>query len=333
MFRFVLIVSAKTLSKIFSMATATFFGRVPSKDDSKVSLVGLISLYWIFIAVGVAVPELAQMIIPFAPENETIVFWINLALFIFLPITAGAITCRVENRKHEKISVKQLLMGYPYAFLIGVLALCLIIIVPLIRFPQIINLRSLKHFAIMIKKDKYDLVFEKVQELLTENEVEVYPVDPPKYLWVPFLALIWVQEHIFKKKMAKNMKIVRGELEGEKIEVILHSTDISIIGPEKQVMVVMGILAEGVEERHLYFSWDDSSQKIEDRIYELRSKVLEGEDVSKEEVDQLVVDLRSLSLAMDDWNAIRRQIYRLERDRYKMKCKNEEEIEQLNYSE
>ncbi|WP_054636554.1 hypothetical protein [Thalassobacillus sp. C254] len=63
--------------------------------------------------------------------------------------------------------------------------------------------------------------------------------------------------------------------------------------------------------------------------------MLEGEDVSKEEVDQLVVDLRSLSLAMDDWNAIRRQIYRLERDRYKMKCKgkNEEEIEQLNYSE
>ncbi|PSL46868.1 hypothetical protein B0H94_10518 [Salsuginibacillus halophilus] len=318
-FRFIIIVSSKTLSKIFQMATATFFGRMPSKDDSKISMAGLLSLYWVFIGGSVIFPEAADIFIPFLPEDETIIFIASLSLFLLLPLVVGYITSRVENQRHRSTFV-QMMKGYPYTFLVGFLVIGLVIIVPIIKFPQIIKLRSLKHMAVMVKKGQYDEALKAVKATLNEYNIDFHVQDPPGYLWWPFVILTWVQASIFNRQMAKRMKILKGELNGETVEIILHATDLSIIGSEKEVMQVMGMLAEGIDEHYLYFSWDDSSQKVEDQIYHWQQQLADGETIPVEDIESVLQELRTLPLSMDEWNAIRRQLYRVERDNYKNKC-------------
>ncbi|WP_018924769.1 hypothetical protein [Salsuginibacillus kocurii] len=314
--RFLLVVSAKTLSKIFSLATATFFGRVPSKDDSKISLTALLSVYWIFVGFAVIFPSFAEMVIPFLPDHEPLIFIIALTMFLIIPLVVGFLTTCVENQRHLS-PWRHMWMGYPYAFILGVVVIFLIIIVPIIKFPQIINLRVLKHMAVMIRKGYYEEALSTVQLTLYQFGLEPEIKKPPFYLWHPFLILVWVQERIFNRKMAKNMRVIRGEVEREPYEIILHSTDISVIGTEQVVMKVLGILSEGVDHNVLYFSWDDSSQKIEDEIFSMQRKLEDGEMVTEEAIDDVAKRLREIPLSMSEWNNIRRQLYRVERDRYK----------------
>jgi hypothetical protein len=70
-FRFVVYGIAKTLSKVFGLATMAFFGRMPSRDDDKLAGVGLIAVSWVPVVVAIFWPALAEFIIPFAPDDET----------------------------------------------------------------------------------------------------------------------------------------------------------------------------------------------------------------------------------------------------------------------
>jgi hypothetical protein len=80
--------------------------------------------------------------------------------------------------------------------------------------------------------------------------------------------------------------------------------------------MVMAIIAEELDEEHLYFSWDDESQAIEDRIRELRLGLRDGSGPvpDEEEIRELCVGLRDLSLETEEWNSIRRQLYMLENE-------------------
>ncbi|PYZ95187.1 hypothetical protein CR194_06635 [Salipaludibacillus keqinensis] len=320
--RIIMTAIAKILSKFFSMATLTFFGRIPTQDSSVMSFMGIVSLYWIYIAISVFFPDLAEMFIPFIPDDETIIRIVSISLAVLLPLAVGYASTKIENRDPDYSILKQMVMGYPYALVLGSLSMLLVIIIPLIKLPSIIKMHTQEQFAVMIRKGKYDDVLEEIKTILSDYDLPAHIHDPKKPVWYCFIALSYVLEHIFNKKIAKKMKYLTVEVEDTSVEVTLHATDISIVGSKKEVLQVKHILSEEIEPENLFFSWDDSTQKIEEEICEMKHQLEDGEQIDFDELKDITEKLRKSSLANEDWNAIRRQIYKLERDNYKNECES-----------
>ncbi|PYZ97092.1 hypothetical protein CR205_00340 [Alteribacter lacisalsi] len=318
-FRVILTAIAKMLSKVFSMATLTFFGRIPSRDNSKVSLMGLLSLYWLYIFISVLFPDLAEMFIPFIPDDDTIIRITSIVIFILLPLAVGFISTRMENRSENGSVVKQTLMGYPYALTLGTLASLLIVIIPLMKLPKLLKMHEQTQFAIMIRKGKYDDVLAELKEILDSHGIEADVHSPNRFIWTCFITLAYVLESIYNKKLAKRMKYISVNVDGEDVEITLHATDISMIGPRKQVYFLKHLLSEELEPENIFFTWDESVQEVEEKICSLKKRLYEGKDISHSEITELTDNLRTRPLTNEDWNAVRRQIYKLERDYFKMK--------------
>ncbi|MCE7791911.1 hypothetical protein K8O68_05695 [Salipaludibacillus sp. CUR1] len=331
--RIIMTAIAKTLSKVFSMATLTFFGRLPTQDDAKMSFMGLVSLYWIYIVFSVIFPDLAGTFIPFIPDDEFIIRLVSISLAVLLPMTVGYTSLKLENRDPDASTIKQIMMGFPYAGILGSLSMLLIIVIPLVRLPRLLKMHTQEQFAIMIRKGKYDEVLDEVKDILNDYDFEPEVHNPRKPVWYCFISLSYVLEHIFNRKIAKKMKYLTVDVEGTQVEVTVHATDISLIGPKNEVLQVKHILAEEIEPDNLYFSWDDSTQEIEEQIIDLKHQVEAGENINLDRLTDITVKLRKSSLENEDWDAIRRQIYKLEIDYYKKRTSAKSKSSLINVSE
>jgi hypothetical protein len=205
----------------------------------------------------------------------------------------------------------------------GVLAV--ILVVPVVKISYVLRQFDLQHIAVMVHEDSYDDVVAEVGRVLARHGLETEVNEPHWAIRWVFAGLVWMEGKIFRREyMSRDMKIVRGELpDGGWFEVTLHATDISVVGQKPETTCVMAVLAEELDEQYLYFSWDDESQALEDRIRDHQLRLEQGEQVPIEEIRALSEELGGLALSEEEWNAIRRQIYRLERDHYRLQVEGE----------
>lgn len=308
---------AKTFSKLFGMATITFFGRAPTRDDDKLGAVGLLSITWLFVAIAVFVPPLAETLFPFLPDDEAVVRAVAVAGALGIPPLIGFVTTRMENQDAGVHAVlRAAVFGFGYAAAIGPLMVALVLVVPIVKFSYIFRRFDLKHIAVMIAPKDYDDVLDAIRERLEHHGIATQVSDPPRpLLWI-FRGLTFVEGRIFRREMSRQMTVVQGHIDSDDrwFEITVHATDIAVIGRKKETTCVMAILCEELDERNVYFSWDDGSQALEDRILEYQCALADGETVELDAITALCNDLRELALSSEEWNAIRRQLYRLERD-------------------
>jgi hypothetical protein len=307
---------AKTFSKLFGLATVTFFGRLPSRDDDKVGAIGLVSVTWLVVIAAIVFPPIGKLVFPFL-EDEDIIRVLAIVAGIVMPLIVGALVHSVHNRQSERgvrTLARDLVFGYAYTAIIGGLVALLIIVVPVVKASYIFRLFDLKHLAIMIRLDDYERTVEQVRAALAKHGIETRIERPHWAIYRIFRGLSRVEGQIFRREVAEEMCIVRGDTpQGDKFEVTLHATDISVLGKKAATSFVMAILAEELDEEYVYFSWDDDSQELEDRIRDAQRRVYEdGEAASDEDIDDICAQLRMLELSSEEWNAIRRQLFKLE---------------------
>jgi hypothetical protein len=316
-FRMIAYGIAKTFSKIFGLATITFFGRMPSRDDDKVAAAGMLSLFWLFTIPAVFIPEFAEIVFPFLPDDEALLRGLSVVTVVLLPPVIGFIITRLHNRRHEGngTAAAHLLYGYGYATVISLLVLGLVLIVPVVKVSYILRRFDLKHIAIMVgDDDEYEALCRQVVDLLERHGIEAEPSDPQRVIGWLFTGLTWVEGRIFRREITPRMTVLKGHVDGEDrwFEIRLHGTDISIIGKQAETSLLYAIIGEELDLEHVCFSWDDESQDLERRIRERQHAADAGEPTDSETLDEMCAELRELELSNEEWNAIRRQLYRLE---------------------
>jgi hypothetical protein len=316
--RVIALAFAKTFSKLFGIATITFFGRVPSRDDDKVAFVGLASITWLATIPGLIHPPLIELVVPFLPDDEALLRGIAAALVIGIPPVNGYIVTRVHNADGGLRNVlKHLVIGYGYTTAIGFLVLGLVLVVPVVKASHLVRRYDLRDMAVMIAPDAYDEIVEEVQRTITDAGYETEITHPNPAIRRLFIGLVWMEERIFCRTghVAHEMRSIRGEVEGDPFEVIVHATDITVVGRSRETSTIYALLAEQLDHPSMYFSWDDASQEVEDEVRRLRRRVAEGESLPADEVAAVRDRLREMQLSTEEWNAIRRLIYRLQLER------------------
>lgn len=315
LFRFVALAISKTFSKLFGVATVTFFGRMPSRDDDRIAAAGIASLMWVALPIGIVVPGVAEVLIPFLPDDELVVRAVAASLTVLVPPVVGFLTATIENHKAAgRSTVKQILKGYVYAPVIGLLVVAMVVVVPTVKAGRLLQLKEVKHLALMVRDGDFEHVHTEVRRALEREGIEARSTEPNRVLWLIFRYLTWVQANIFVRDMDTSMRIIRAYVDGEEVEVILHATDLAMVGKRRPVSRVMAVLSEELSEEYLYFTWDVDGQELEDDILELRHRLDAGEQVEEREVLRLRDRLRRLALDSEEWNSLRRHLYALERD-------------------
>jgi hypothetical protein len=307
---------AKTFSKLFGLATITFFGRVPSKDDDKVGAIGLIAVTWYVVLAAIAFPPIGELIFPFL-DDETIIRGLAIAGAIIMPLVAGFLVTRMENRSEERTAkgiARELLYGYGYCVIVGGLVIVLVVVVPVVKASYIVRQFDLKHIAVMIDGEHYEGVMDDMRAALDRHGLSTTVARPHWTIYRIFTALAWIEGHIFRREVANEMLLLRGQTDSDdKFEVTLHATDISVLGSQHATTLVRAVLAEELDERNLYFSWDDESQALEDRIRDCREALEDGREIPTDDhIQEMCADLRQLSLETEEWNSIRRRLFALE---------------------
>jgi hypothetical protein len=315
--RFIVYGIAKTLSKVFGLATMSFFGRLPSRDDDKIALVGLLSISWVPVLVAVAFPAFGEMIIPFAPDDEGMIRIIAAATAVVLPLTVGVIVALMHNQAHRSTGARlsQVAKGLWYTPLIGLTVSAVVVVVPLVKVTHITRRLDVQRLMVMIPEGGYETVLDHARERLRQRGIEVERRPPNRVIQTLFRLLGFVLQHIFDRDVADDMQLLRGhDVDGGWFEITVHAADISIIGKQRQTCRLHALLAEELDERIVYFTWDDASQELEQRMRELRERLEAGEEVALGDVEQLAEDLAGLEVDKEEWSNIRRNLYRLERD-------------------
>jgi hypothetical protein len=325
--RFVAYGLAKTLSKVFGLATMAFFGRMPSRDDGRMAFVGLVSISWIPVLAAIVYPPLGEFLIPFAPEDETILRVIAIVLAIAMPAAVGTLVATLHN--HEDSSVphrlKHVLHGYWYTPVIAFAVTGVILTVPFVKSSHILQRFDVQRLLVMIPEGTYDAALDHIVESLRRRGVTAEVSEPSPVIGRMFRLLGFVLGHIFDRDVADQLMVVSGhDADDGWFEVNVHAADLSIVGKEKQTCRIHAILAEELDERQVYFTWDDDSQALEDRMRDIREQVEADEEPDLDEVRQLAEDLATLRLDKEEWNNVRRNLYRLERDAYAMAAGRED---------
>jgi hypothetical protein len=324
--RFVMMGIAKVLSKLFGLATMTFFGRMPSRDDDKMALVALLALTWLTAVAAVIYPDLAEML-PGMPEDDSTRRLIAFGAVVLLPVVNGAIISRVRNRPGGVVdTLVQLVAGYVHTPIIAGVVVGAVLVVPMAKASYILRRFETQHLMVMIPEGSYDDAYEHLIELLEHHDAHPERARANPVVRVMFHGLTFVVERIFRRSIDSDMRVIRGELgDGGWYQITVHATDITMLGRDTQTSMLLPLLADELDERVLYFTWDDDSQAVEDRMRDCRQRLEDGEDVEPSEVAELAEDVRGLGLDKEEWDALRRNLYRLERDIYRTMVGHEQE--------
>jgi hypothetical protein len=317
--RFVVYGVAKTLSKVFGLATMAFFGRMPSRDDDRMALIGLASITWVPVLAAIAYPPLAELLIPFAPDDDRVLRLLATGLAVVIPLTVGVLVASLHNHQsstwpHRLLHV---LHGFWYTPVIGFAVTGVIVIVPFVKTSHLLQRFDVQRLLVMIPEGTYDDALEHVVESLRRRGIEAEVEEPSLPIGWMFRLLGFVLGHIFDRDVADRLQVVRGhDAEGGWFEINVHAADLSIVGKERQTCRIHAVLAEELDERQVYFTWDDDSQAVEDRMREIRVQLESDTEPDLDDVRQLAEDLATLQLDKEEWNNVRRNLYRLERDTY-----------------
>jgi hypothetical protein len=324
--RFLAVGLGKVLSKVFGLATMSFFGRMPSRDDDRIAMIGIASLTWLTLVVAAFVPALAEAMVPFL-DDEDLARRLTVATVIVLPPVIGAVAATMHNNRGSTIAGKlgYLASGYLYAAVIGVTVTALIVTVPLIKASYLVKRFTVVRTMVMIPEGAYDEALDHLREVLRSAGLECSVQAPSSFILTPFRWLGWVLGRVFDRDVADKMCVLRGRHDGDWFEIAVHAADISIIGNRRVAHLVHAALVDGLDERVLYLTWDDESQALERRIRHARERLDAGKPVERAELERMVEQLAALQLDREAWDAVRRLIYRLERDAERLGRAREEQ--------
>lgn len=313
--RFLTVGLGKMLSKVFGLATMSFFGRLPSRDDDRIALVGVLSLTWLSLLVASAWPSAAELFIPFV-DDEDLARLIAVALVVLVPLGVGFVVATMHNNRGSGLPdmLRYVLSGYLYVAVIGATVAAIVVTVPVLKASYIVRRFSVSRFMVMIPAGHYDTAVDRIRDILIEGDIEVSDEQVHPVISTLFRLLGWILGRVFDRDVADEMRALRGWQDGDWLEITVHAADISIIGSRRVVHLVRATLAEHLGDESVYLSWDDRSQALEDDINACRRRLQDGHPPDQHHLDDLVARLSTLQLDQEAWDAVRRLLYRLERD-------------------
>jgi hypothetical protein len=303
-------------------STVMLFGKVPRTREPHLFVMSVGSICWIVAAVSVVIPPVGAFLLSFLPLPEQldslIAWYIMLSLLVAIPPVVAVAILRAldpgDRPRGYAARVGMLLKGYPF-----VLSLALILVVmSVLRLVTLLRNHGRgwteRHVPLIVQPEDYAAVLDDIQKVLAQGDAAVRVIEAGWPLSVPTKILtvaggLAVRGLLTERPMA---------LTSEKLEAVLHLSDLVLRGRETDVNRARALLAEQLAFSPAYLTWSEEANAIEDRLRSIWQDFKDGPDTS---VDAAVIDrleavegeLRTVDLAYEEWEVLMREKLLVER--------------------
>lgn len=150
----------KVLNMAFGWASTLLFGQVPQSKQLLLSGISLAAILWVATLVGVILPDLGTWLLAFVPRPSWIQEgWLRLAMLVLaliLPLVIGiASIVMLEPGDRPKGMGKPwaVLRGYPYAAVLAIVLLTLIVVAPIRKVRSILKGWTDEHIPVVVRPE------------------------------------------------------------------------------------------------------------------------------------------------------------------------------------
>jgi len=258
----------------FGWATILLFGRVPQRKQLLLAGVALGSVLWVVALLGVLFPDVGAFLIAFIPAPDFISeTWIRLAMLvlaILLPLAVGAGGLFLMDAADRPSDIRgkavQLLRGYPYAAVLSLVILFLLVVAPIFKLRTIVKRWEDAHIPIVIKPDGYEQVAGELEAAADQAGLELTRTQAPRVLEAPSRLLAAVGGESVRRLVPDRIVMLRGDA----LDVTIHPSDVAIAGSKGAVARARAAVADRLTKTQAYLTTSEEAQQAEDALRALR---------------------------------------------------------------
>jgi hypothetical protein len=315
--------AGRLLNTVFGWATIMLFGKVPQDRQIYLSVITLGSVAWIIAVIGIAVPAFATLLLAFVPLPAWVDRdWVRLAMLAVaavIPLVVGIIATRMlaPERRPAGLgaTMVEALKGYPYTVALALTLIVMTVLAPAIKVRTMLKRWSTRHVPVIVESAQYLEVVGDVEKALDKGGFEVERRPASWLLRLPTRILTTLAGGAVDDLVADQLTA----LHSDRLEVLLHPSDLVINGSEKDAARANAIIAEQLAFSPAYMTWTKEANEIEDRLRKIWVTLRQQANKSgmlNRLTSRLVAvehDLRTLELSYEEWDVLFREKLMVER--------------------
>ncbi len=311
----------RLVQTVFGWATVMLFGRVPQSKQLLLAGVSAGALAWIGVLIGVAIPAVGTFMLAFLPVPDAVEdSWIRLAMLVLaltLPLAIGAGGLMLMDPADRPASfggkAVQVLRGYPYAAVLALVILLLLVVAPAFKLRSILKRWEDAHIPIIVKPDGYEQVAGEIEEAVDSAGLDLQRRRAPRLLEAPSRLLAAVGGASVRRLVPERLVM----LKARSLEVTIHPSDVAIAGTRESVARARAAVATRMTRTEAYLTVAEEAQEMEDVLRHLRDIDPTDERLRAAADESLrLIDARLARLVVphDEWEVLYRQRLQIERD-------------------
>ena len=306
--------AGKLLNTAFGWATVLLFGRVPEDRQIYLSGVAFGSVLWLVALVGVAFPAVGSFLVAFVSPPEWIKPWIRLAMLvavIVIPALVGWLSTRMVDPEDRPGTLRAIARGYPYAIGLALTLVIMTVFAPVMKVRDLLRRWTSEHVPVVIPPEHYALVVDEVRRAL---EIGGLPTAPRRATWMlrfPTAILTWFAG----RSLGGASEVPLQRLVGEKMQVLLHPSDLVVSGREADAAHARAVLAERLTVTHAYLTWTKEANEVEDQIRLVWDDIAAHHaEAAARRLHSIEAKIRGLAVPYEEWDVLFRQTLLAQRE-------------------
>ena len=314
--------TGKLLNTVFGWATITLFGKVPQNKQTYLSVIALGSVIWIVLLVGVIFPEAGVFLLSFVTLPEWVQEgWVRLGMLaaaLLLPAIIGLVATRLNDAEDRprgaRAIFRRILNGYPYTVATALAVILMALFAPVLKLRTVAKRWSTEHLPMIVEDQDYMQVVQDVEKALDNAGYPVTRTSAGFMLQLPVKVL----KFFAGKGRSSLVGDELAKLVSDKVELILHPSDLVISGSKYDAARVRAIVAEQLAFSPAYQTWSKEANELEDRLGELWKQAKASGGVRDraaqiEELQQVERALRDAKIQHEEWEVLFREKLLVER--------------------
>jgi hypothetical protein len=305
--------AGKLLNTAFGWATVLLFGRVPEDRQIYLSGVAFGSVLWLIALVGVAFPGIGTFLVSFVSPPEWVKPWIRIAMLVavvVIPALVGWLSTRMVDPKDRPKTLRAIARGYPYTIGLALTLLIMTIFAPVMKVRDLLRRWTTEHIPVIIPPEHYAVVVDEVHRALAAGGLATTSQLAPWMLRAPTKILTW-----FAGRSLGGSDVPLQRLAADKVEVLLHPSDLVLSGREADAAHARAVLAERLTVTHAYLTWTKEGNELEDEIRRAWADLkLHHSTDAADRLAAIERKLHTLTVPYEEWEVLFRQTLLAQRE-------------------
>ncbi|MCU0508881.1 MAG: hypothetical protein MUC34_10860 [Anaerolineae bacterium] len=312
----------RLLNTIFGWATTTLFGKVPQEKQTLLSVIAFGSVIWIVVVIGVIVPEAGVFMLSFVNLPEWVQeWWIRLAMLaaaLILPAIIGFVSTKLQDPEEQPKGAKEVLkrvgQGYPYTLATSLALIMMVVFVPVLRIRTMLKRWKTEHLPMVVEEHDYMTVVGEVEAALDKARMPVTRTRASILVRLPIKVLTFFAGKGKNNLVADELTMLRSN----KLEILLHPSDMAISGKQYDAAHARAVIAEQLAFSPGYMTWTKEANELEDRLEAIWNQAKQQAPAGNpanliKELQDFERDLRKAEVSHEEWEVLFRDKLLVER--------------------